>query len=53
MMKKRVAWAILICCLTGCTRLFGWDVQAPGILSESFFQQITPGSERVALYFKP
>ena len=34
-------------------RLFGWDIHAPGLLSENFSRDITPLPERVALYFSP
>lgn len=36
--------------LTGCARLFGWDIHAPGLLSEHFSEQVRPAKERIALY---
>ena len=39
--------------LTGCARLFGWDIHAPGLLSESFITQVSYRHERVALYLPP
>lgn len=39
--------------LLGCARLFGWDIHAPGILSDSFSQQVKPIPQRMALYFPP
>lgn len=36
--------------LVGCQYLFGWEIHAPGILSENFSRQVSPVSERVALY---
>jgi len=35
---------------TGCAAIFGWDIHAPGFLSESFFHLIQPAEERIALY---
>lgn len=43
----------LILGLAGCARLFGWDIHAPGLLSESFAAQISPRTERVALFLSP
>lgn len=37
----------------GCARLFGWDIHAPGILSENFSRLIRPLDERIALYLPP
>ena len=37
----------------GCARLFGWDIHAPGILSENFTQLVRAVDERVALYLPP
>lgn len=39
--------------LVGCTRLFGWDIHAPGLLSSNFERQVMPLHERVALYLPP
>ena len=39
--------------LTGCARLFGWDIHAPGLLSESFSTQVSYRHERAALYLPP
>lgn len=55
-MKSRSAGAIslmLIFGLTGCARLFGWDIHAPGLLSESFPVQPSPRKERAAFFFTP
>ena len=38
---------------TGCATLFGWDIHAPGILSESFTHTIQPQKTRIALYLDP
>lgn len=37
----------------GCASLFGWDIHAPGVLSESFSHAIQPVNSRVALYLDP
>jgi len=34
----------------GCASIFGWDIHAPGILSENFSQTVPPIHERIALY---
>lgn len=58
-MKSRswlIAYAgltVLVLALTGCARLFGWDIHAPGLLSESFITQVSYRRERVALYLPP
>lgn len=38
---------------TGCARLFGWDIHAPGILSQDFERRLQPVQQRVALYIDP
>ena len=38
---------------SGCTALFGWDIHAPGVLSNNFFQKVSPVQERVALWMDP
>ncbi len=37
----------------GCTTLFGWDIHAPGLLSQYGVQNISPAKERLALYLSP
>ena len=49
---------VVRCCLaaivlTGCVRLFGWDIHAPGILSRRFAETVQPVPERIALYLAP
>lgn len=34
----------------GCAAIFGWDIHAPGMLSENFSKAVPPVHERVALY---
>lgn len=36
--------------LSGCAYLFGWDIHAPGILSENFVQSVRSVPQRIALY---
>ena len=35
---------------TGCAAIFGWDIHAPGILSEDFATTVAPVTARLALY---
>lgn len=37
----------------GCAGLFGWDIHAPGILSENYARLVRPAEERAALYLSP
>ncbi len=37
--------------LTGCAYIFGWDIHAPGLLSEGFVKSVPPVHQRIALYF--
>ena len=43
----------LISLQAGCASIFGWDIHAPGILSENFSHSIQPVHGRVALYLPP
>lgn len=36
-----------------CARLFGWNIHAPGLLSENFVQEVQPLPTRMALYLDP
>ncbi len=38
---------------SGCAALFGWDIHAPGILSQNFSFNIQPTQSRVGLYLEP
>ncbi len=38
---------------SGCASIFGWDIHAPGVLSNNFFQKVSPVPERVALWMEP
>ena len=53
-MKFRIRWLLgLVFIQAGCATIFGWNIHAPGILSESFSKTVEPVHERVALYFPP
>lgn len=39
--------------LLGCARLFGWEIHAPGRLSNNFTAAVKPVPERIALYLPP
>lgn len=43
---------VFLLLLTGCASIFGWDIHAPGLLSEGFTQSIQLSHERIALYFQ-
>lgn len=43
----------LILMFSGCASIFGWDIHAPGVLSNNFFQKVSPVPERVALWMEP
>lgn len=38
---------------TGCARLYGWDIHAPGVLSNNYFSLVRPETVRLALYLPP
>jgi len=51
---RRAVWVIgLAASMTGCARLFGWDIHAPGILSQNYYQRMPVSEERVALFMTP
>ena len=53
-MKFRIRWLLGLAFIqTGCAAIFGWNIHAPGILSENFSKRLTPVHERVALYLAP
>lgn len=39
--------------LSGCATLFGWDIHAPGLLSQRFYERVQPAPQRLALYLDP
>ena len=50
-MPRKLLLSFLL--FSGCATLFGWDIHAPGLLSENFFYQIQALPHRVALYIEP
>ncbi len=38
---------------SGCATLFGWDIHAPAVLSQRFYERVQPASDRVAVYLDP
>lgn len=47
-LRRAAILAAFVC--GGCATLFGWDIHAPGVLSEDFYRQVSPAPARVALY---
>ena len=47
------SFLLLTCFVAGCAAIFGWNIHAPGILSENFSKTVRPVYERVALYLPP
>ena len=41
---------VLILLQTGCASIFGWDIHAPGLLSQDFYEKVEPLDQRLALY---
>lgn len=39
--------------LSGCATLFGWDIHAPALLSQRFYERVEPAPQRLALYLEP
>jgi hypothetical protein len=39
--------------LSGCATLFGWDIHAPALLSQRFYERVEPATQRLALYLDP
>ncbi|OQA58377.1 MAG: hypothetical protein BWY42_00087 [Candidatus Omnitrophica bacterium ADurb.Bin277] len=38
---------------SGCATLFGWDIHAPGVLSNRFYSRVLPQEQRIGLYLDP
>ena len=56
MKSKQVSRGIILALAlagSGCAALFGWDIHAPGILSEKFVRDVAPSHQRIALYLDP
>lgn len=50
-MKKITGILLAVCCLSaGCAAIYGWNIHAPGLLSEEFARDIPQVPHRVALY---
>lgn len=45
--------AALLFLLPGCAALFGWDIHAPGLLSNAYFTHVPAVPQRIALYIEP
>jgi len=44
-------WLIFVCFLSaGCARLFGWEIHAPGLLSQNYYDLVDASPHRLALY---
>jgi len=39
--------------LSGCATIFGWDIHAPALVSQRFYEHVQPMPERLALYLDP
>jgi predicted small secreted protein len=46
---------VVVCALilSGCATLFGWDIHAPALLSQRFYERVSPAPQRLALYLDP
>jgi predicted small secreted protein len=57
MMQKSLLqiMACVICSmvLSGCATFFGWDIHAPALLSQRFYERVEPAPQRLALYLDP
>ncbi|MBU9888636.1 MAG: hypothetical protein KTQ49_02045 [Candidatus Omnitrophica bacterium] len=57
-MKQKDFFPFILVILTalsasGCATLFGWDIHAPGVLSQRFYERVAPAPDRVAVYLDP
>ena len=52
-LRAAISFLTAFLLFSGCAALFGWDIHAPGILSESFVQNVQPSPHRVAFYLDP
>ncbi|MSR77186.1 MAG: hypothetical protein EXS63_03020 [Candidatus Omnitrophica bacterium] len=47
---KNSGLGVLCLLFVGCASIFGWNIHAPGVLSESFYPKFQTTQKRVALY---
>ncbi len=52
-MPRKILILLFSVGICGCARLFGWDIHAPGLLSEGFYQHVAVEKAAVALYLMP
>lgn len=50
---RRLFQLIFLVLFGGCASLFGWDIHAPGLLSNNFFHKVTPMAQRLGLWVEP
>jgi hypothetical protein len=48
-----VACVLCVGTLSGCATLFGWDIHAPALLSQRFYERVETAPQRLALYLDP
>jgi len=55
MKRMNGLFLILFCALplSGCATFFGWDIHAPALLSQRFYEHVQPQPQRLALYLDP
>ncbi len=46
-------WGMCALGVSGCATLFGWDIHAPAVLSQGYYERVQPASDRVAVYLDP
>jgi len=47
---KKIGYGVVLVLVCGCATFFGWDIHAPGVLSENFYFDRSPYMIRMALY---
>lgn len=47
------ALAAFLLLTAGCAALFGWDIHAPGLMSQNYFMNVREHPARIALYLQP
>lgn len=52
--KQKSYWLISgLLFLSGCATLFGWDIHAPAVLSQRFYDHVQSAPQRLGLYLDP